>query len=154
MGQDLFLSCFGCWRFGADVVLFHLLMCVCLQSDAGDVCYCCAVSPTSKCPEEKLLELHPAHSCSTMRTLLKVPRWELLTLHSELANITSTGMTDRYQTPPHMWAHADVCLVTVCVFCIIWIKVNTVWNVTSLSRDAATTWPLIYSWCPVAFKRL
>lgn len=51
--------------------------CVCtfvcmFQSEAGDVCYCCALSPSTNCPEEKLLELHPAHSCSTMRILLKV----------------------------------------------------------------------------------
>lgn len=43
-----------------------------LQSDDGDVCHCCPLPPTSKCPEEKLLELHPSHSCSTMRVLLKV----------------------------------------------------------------------------------
>ncbi|XP_068452346.1 endosomal transmembrane epsin interactor 1 [Clinocottus analis] len=41
----------------------------CQLSEAGDVCYCCL--PSSKCPEEELLELHPAPSCGTMRVLLK-----------------------------------------------------------------------------------
>ncbi|XP_040025933.1 endosomal transmembrane epsin interactor 1 isoform X1 [Gasterosteus aculeatus] len=44
----------------------------CQLSEAGDVCYCCAVSPSSNCPQEQLLQLHPAPSCSTMRVLLKV----------------------------------------------------------------------------------
>ncbi|XP_030273483.1 protein FAM189A2 isoform X2 [Sparus aurata] len=43
----------------------------CRLSEAGDVCYCCSLSPTTQCPEEKMLELHPAHSCGTMRILLK-----------------------------------------------------------------------------------
>ena len=62
-------------------------MCVCVfQSEAGDVCYCCSLSPSSNCPEEKLLELHPAHSCSTMRILLKVA-CELMSEHTLSRNI-------------------------------------------------------------------
>ena len=59
-------------------------VCVCVlhQSEAGDVCYCCSLSPSTQCPEEKMLELHPAHSCGTMRILLKVHLYTRMHAHN------------------------------------------------------------------------
>ncbi|TNM90191.1 hypothetical protein fugu_004425 [Takifugu bimaculatus] len=68
----------------------------CRLSEAGDVCYCCAVSPTSKCPEEKLLQLHPAHSCSTMRILLKKVLFALCALNALTTAVCLMAAALRY----------------------------------------------------------
>ncbi|KAM9394335.1 endosomal transmembrane epsin interactor 1 [Pholidichthys leucotaenia] len=71
-------------------------MTVCQLSEVGDVCYCCSVSPTSKCPEEKLLELHPAHSCTTMRILLKKVLFALCALNALTTAVCLMGAALRY----------------------------------------------------------
>ncbi|XP_051278126.1 protein FAM189A2 isoform X2 [Dicentrarchus labrax] len=67
-----------------------------LLSEAGDVCYCCSLSPSSKCPEEKLLELHPAHSCSTMRILLKKVLFALCALNALTTAVCLMAAALRY----------------------------------------------------------
>ncbi|KAK5870560.1 hypothetical protein PBY51_003498 [Eleginops maclovinus] len=68
----------------------------CQLSEAGDVCYCCSLSPSSKCPEEKLLELHPAHSCSTMRILLKKVLFALCALNALTTAVCLMASALRY----------------------------------------------------------
>lgn len=68
----------------------------CRLSEAGDVCYCCALSPSTKCPEEKLLELHPAHSCSTMRILLKKVLFALCALNALTTAVCLMAAALRY----------------------------------------------------------
>uniref|UniRef100_UPI0037E7D26E endosomal transmembrane epsin interactor 1 n=1 Tax=Semicossyphus pulcher TaxID=241346 RepID=UPI0037E7D26E len=68
----------------------------CQLSEAGDVCYCCSISPTSECPEEKLLELHPAHSCSTMRILLKKVLFALCALNALTTAVCLMAAALRY----------------------------------------------------------
>ncbi|XP_037633056.1 protein FAM189A2 [Sebastes umbrosus] len=68
----------------------------CQLSEAGDVCYCCSLSPSSKCPEEKLLELHPAHSCSTMRILLKKVLFALCALNALTTAVCLMAAALRY----------------------------------------------------------
>ncbi|XP_058491490.1 endosomal transmembrane epsin interactor 1 isoform X2 [Solea solea] len=68
----------------------------CQLSEDGDVCYCCSLSPTSKCPEEKLLELHPAHSCSTMRILLKKVLFALCALNALTTAVCLMAAALRY----------------------------------------------------------
>ncbi|CAJ1068669.1 protein FAM189A2 [Xyrichtys novacula] len=67
-----------------------------LLSEAGDVCYCCSVSSTSECPEEKLLALHPAHSCSTMRILLKKVLFALCALNALTTAVCMMAAALRY----------------------------------------------------------
>ncbi|XP_044219468.1 protein FAM189A2 isoform X1 [Thunnus albacares] len=68
----------------------------CQLSEVGDVCYCCSLSPSSKCPEEKLLELHPAHSCSTMRILLKKVLFALCALNALTTAVCLMAAALRY----------------------------------------------------------
>ncbi|XP_034397999.1 protein FAM189A2 [Cyclopterus lumpus] len=68
----------------------------CQLSEAGDVCYCCSLSPSSNCPEEKLLELHPAHSCSTMRVLLKKVLFALCALNALTTAVCLMAAALRY----------------------------------------------------------
>ncbi|KAK9523167.1 hypothetical protein VZT92_019580 [Zoarces viviparus] len=68
----------------------------CQLSEAGDVCYCCSLSPGSKCPEEKLLELHPAHSCGTMRVLLKKVLFALCALNALTTAVCLMAAALRY----------------------------------------------------------
>ncbi|XP_075955646.1 endosomal transmembrane epsin interactor 1 [Anarhichas minor] len=68
----------------------------CQLSEAGDVCYCCSLSPSSKCPEEKLLELHPAHSCGTMRVLLKKVLFALCALNALTTAVCLMAAALRY----------------------------------------------------------
>ncbi|TKS78107.1 Protein FAM189A2 [Collichthys lucidus] len=68
----------------------------CQLSETGDVCYCCSLSPSSKCPEEKLLELHPAHSCSTMRILLKKVLFALCALNALTTAVCLMAAALRY----------------------------------------------------------
>ncbi|XP_068559639.1 endosomal transmembrane epsin interactor 1 isoform X2 [Cebidichthys violaceus] len=67
-----------------------------LLSEAGDVCYCCSLSPSSKCPEEKLLELHPAPSCGTMRVLLKKVLFALCALNALTTAVCLMAAALRY----------------------------------------------------------
>lgn len=68
----------------------------CQLSEAGNVCYCCSLSPSSKCPEEKLLELHPAHSCNTMRILLKKVLFALCALNALTTAVCLMAAALRY----------------------------------------------------------
>ncbi|KAM3611259.1 uncharacterized protein V6R79_015658 [Siganus canaliculatus] len=68
----------------------------CQLSEAGDMCYCCPTSPSSKCPEEKLLQLHPAHSCSTMRILLKKVLFALCALNALTTAVCLMAAALRY----------------------------------------------------------
>ncbi|XP_051806651.1 protein FAM189A2 isoform X1 [Acanthochromis polyacanthus] len=68
----------------------------CQLSEAGDVCYCCSLSPTSKCPEDKLLELYPAHSCNTMRILLKKVLFALCALSALTTAVCLMAAALRY----------------------------------------------------------
>ncbi|XP_071368348.1 endosomal transmembrane epsin interactor 1 [Centroberyx affinis] len=68
----------------------------CQLSEAGDVCYCCSLTPSSKCPEEKLLLLHPAHSCGTMRTLLKKVLFALCALNALTTAVCLMAAALRY----------------------------------------------------------
>lgn len=42
------------------------------KSELGDICNCCAETPSTKCEEDKMLKMYPGYSCNTMRVLLKV----------------------------------------------------------------------------------
>ncbi|KAK2837059.1 hypothetical protein Q5P01_014271 [Channa striata] len=68
----------------------------CQLSEDGEVCNCCALSPASKCPEEKLLQLHPAHSCSTMRVLLKKVLFALCALNALTTAVCLMAAALRY----------------------------------------------------------
>ncbi|XP_026178408.1 protein FAM189A2 isoform X2 [Mastacembelus armatus] len=68
----------------------------CQLSEDGDVCYCCALSASSKCNKEKLLELHPAHSCSTMRILLKKVLFALCALNALTTAVCLMAAALRY----------------------------------------------------------
>lgn len=68
----------------------------CQLSEAGDVCYCCSLSQSSNCPEEKLLELHPAPSCSTMRILLKKVLFALCALNALTTAVCLMAAALRY----------------------------------------------------------
>lgn len=68
----------------------------CQLSEAGNVCYCCSLSPTSKCPEDKLLELYPAHSCNTMRILLKKVLFALCALSALTTAVCLMAAALRY----------------------------------------------------------
>ncbi|XP_023253424.1 protein FAM189A2 isoform X1 [Seriola lalandi dorsalis] len=68
----------------------------CQLSEDGDVCYCCSLSPSSTCPEEKLLELHPAHSCGTMRILLKKVLFALCALNALTTAVCLMAAALRY----------------------------------------------------------
>ncbi|XP_073322107.1 endosomal transmembrane epsin interactor 1 isoform X2 [Pagrus major] len=68
----------------------------CRLSEAGDVCYCCSLSPSTQCPEEKMLELHPAHSCSTMRILLKKVLFALCALNALTTAVCLMAAALRY----------------------------------------------------------
>ncbi|XP_068594537.1 endosomal transmembrane epsin interactor 1 [Brachionichthys hirsutus] len=68
----------------------------CQLSETGDVCYCCSLSPPSKCPEDELLELHPAHSCSTMRILLKKVLFALCALNALTTAVCLMAAALRY----------------------------------------------------------
>ncbi|XP_029961112.1 protein FAM189A2 isoform X1 [Salarias fasciatus] len=68
----------------------------CQLSEAGDVCYCCSLAPASKCSEEKVLELHPAHSCSTMRILLKKVLFALCALNALTTAVCLMAAALRY----------------------------------------------------------
>ncbi|XP_034728834.1 protein FAM189A2 [Etheostoma cragini] len=67
----------------------------CQLSDAGDVCYCCSLSSSPRCPEEKL-ELHPANSCSTMRILLKKVLFALCALNALTTAVCLMAAALRY----------------------------------------------------------
>ncbi|XP_032373141.1 protein FAM189A2 [Etheostoma spectabile] len=67
----------------------------CQLSDAGDVCYCCSLSSSSRCLEEKL-ELHPANSCSTMRILLKKVLFALCALNALTTAVCLMAAALRY----------------------------------------------------------
>ncbi|XP_026199353.1 protein FAM189A2 [Anabas testudineus] len=68
----------------------------CQLSEDRDVCYCCPVAPTSQCPKEKLLELHPAYSCSTMRVLLKKVLFALCALNALTTAVCLMAAALRY----------------------------------------------------------
>ncbi|CAN9512690.1 unnamed protein product [Ophioblennius macclurei] len=68
----------------------------CQLNEAGDMCYCCSLSPASKCSEEKVLELHPAHSCSTMRILLKKVLFALCALNALTTAVCLMAAALRY----------------------------------------------------------
>ncbi|KAM3849243.1 endosomal transmembrane epsin interactor 1 [Diretmus argenteus] len=68
----------------------------CQLSEEGDVCYCCSLTPSSKCPEDKLLQLHPAHSCSTMRILLKKVLFALCALDALTSAVCLMAVALRY----------------------------------------------------------
>uniref|UniRef100_A0A3Q3IYY8 Family with sequence similarity 189 member A2 n=1 Tax=Monopterus albus TaxID=43700 RepID=A0A3Q3IYY8_MONAL len=67
-----------------------------LLSEDGHICYCCSLSPSSKCTEEKLLELHPAHNCSTMRILLKKVLFALCALNALTTAVCLMAAALRY----------------------------------------------------------
>ncbi|XP_076021230.1 endosomal transmembrane epsin interactor 1 isoform X2 [Genypterus blacodes] len=68
----------------------------CQLNEVGDMCYCCSLTPSSKCPEEKLLQLHPAHSCSTMRILLKKVLFALCALNALTTAVCLMAAALRY----------------------------------------------------------
>ncbi|XP_051959457.1 endosomal transmembrane epsin interactor 1 isoform X2 [Xyrauchen texanus] len=53
----------------------------CQLSEHGDLCYCCAETPSSQCQEEKLVKIYAGHACSTMRILLKKVLFALCALN-------------------------------------------------------------------------
>ncbi|XP_029917042.1 protein FAM189A2 isoform X2 [Myripristis murdjan] len=68
----------------------------CQLSEVGDVCYCCSLTPSSKCPEEKVLQLHSGHSCSTMRILLKKVLFALCALNALTTAVCLMAAALRY----------------------------------------------------------
>ncbi|XP_064152954.1 endosomal transmembrane epsin interactor 1 isoform X1 [Anguilla rostrata] len=71
-------------------------MSYCQLSEIGDVCHCCADSPNSKCPEEKLLKLYPGNSCNTMRVLLKKVLFALCALNALTTAVCLVAAVLRY----------------------------------------------------------
>ncbi|XP_046879247.1 protein FAM189A2 [Hypomesus transpacificus] len=76
----------------------------CQLSEAGDACLCCPLPPLSSCPEDKLLLLHPGHSCNTMKILLKKVLFALCALNALTAAVCLVAAALRYlqilTTPP------------------------------------------------------
>ncbi|XP_028312288.1 protein FAM189A2 isoform X3 [Gouania willdenowi] len=68
----------------------------CQLSESGDVCYCCSLSPAFKCSEDERLQLHPAHSCSTMRILLKKVLFALCALNALTTAVCLMAAALRY----------------------------------------------------------
>ncbi|KAG9331485.1 hypothetical protein JZ751_018886 [Albula glossodonta] len=66
------------------------------ESEVGDVCHCCTDSPSSKCPEEKLLKLYPGNSCNTMRVLLKKVLFALCALNAVTTAVCMVAAVLRY----------------------------------------------------------
>ncbi|XP_072290020.1 endosomal transmembrane epsin interactor 1 [Eucyclogobius newberryi] len=62
----------------------------------GDMCYCCLLARSSKCPEDKLLELQPAHSCTTMKILLKKMMFALCALNALTTAVCLMAAALRY----------------------------------------------------------
>lgn len=61
-----------------------------------DMCYCCLLARSSKCPEDKLLELQPAHSCTTMKILLKKMLFALCALNALTTAVCLMAAALRY----------------------------------------------------------
>ncbi|XP_062310314.1 endosomal transmembrane epsin interactor 1 isoform X1 [Osmerus eperlanus] len=68
----------------------------CQLSEAGDACLCCPLPPSSSCPEDKLLLLHPGHSCNTMKILLKKVLFALCALNALTAAVCLVAAALRY----------------------------------------------------------
>ncbi|KAJ8262899.1 hypothetical protein COCON_G00153560 [Conger conger] len=71
-------------------------MSYCQLSEVGDICHCCADSPSSRCPEEKLLRLYPGNSCNTMRVLLKKVLFALCALNALTTAVCLVAAVLRY----------------------------------------------------------
>ncbi|KAJ8414959.1 hypothetical protein AAFF_G00024820 [Aldrovandia affinis] len=71
-------------------------MSYCQLSEVGDICHCCTDSPSTKCPEEKLLKLYPGNSCNTMRVLLKKVLFALCALNALTTAVCLVAAVLRY----------------------------------------------------------
>ncbi|KAI4901697.1 hypothetical protein NFI96_029227 [Prochilodus magdalenae] len=68
----------------------------CQLSEHGDICNCCADSPSSLCQEEKLIKIYAGHSCGTMRVLLKKVLFALCALNALTTAVCLIAAALRY----------------------------------------------------------
>ncbi|XP_028851253.1 protein FAM189A2 isoform X2 [Denticeps clupeoides] len=68
----------------------------CQLAEAGDVCNCCAETPSTKCEEEKMLKIYPGYSCNTMRLLLKKVLFALCALNAVTTAVCLVAAALRY----------------------------------------------------------
>ncbi|XP_072521081.1 endosomal transmembrane epsin interactor 1 [Salminus brasiliensis] len=68
----------------------------CQLSGDGDICNCCADSPSSLCQEEKLIKIYAGHSCGTMRVLLKKVLFALCALNALTTAVCLIAAALRY----------------------------------------------------------
>ncbi|KAL6465429.1 hypothetical protein MHYP_G00255620 [Metynnis hypsauchen] len=68
----------------------------CQLSEHGDICNCCADSPSSQCQEEKLIKIYAGHSCGTMRVLLKKVLFALCALNALTTAVCLIAAALRY----------------------------------------------------------
>ncbi|KAK1792210.1 hypothetical protein P4O66_012166 [Electrophorus voltai] len=68
----------------------------CQLSERGDICNCCAESPSSQCQDEKLLRIYAGHSCETMRILLKKVLFALCALNALTTAVCLIAAALRY----------------------------------------------------------
>uniref|UniRef100_A0A4W4FSH0 Family with sequence similarity 189 member A2 n=1 Tax=Electrophorus electricus TaxID=8005 RepID=A0A4W4FSH0_ELEEL len=70
--------------------------CQLVRSERGDICNCCAESPSSQCQDEKLLRIYAGHSCETMRILLKKVLFALCALNALTTAVCLIAAALRY----------------------------------------------------------
>lgn len=68
----------------------------CQLSELGDICNCCAETPSTKCEEEKILKIYPGYSCNTMRVLLKKVLFALCALNAVTTAVCLVAAALRY----------------------------------------------------------
>ncbi|XP_051973349.1 endosomal transmembrane epsin interactor 1-like isoform X1 [Xyrauchen texanus] len=68
----------------------------CQLSEQGDLCYCCAETPSSQCQEEKLVKIYAGHACGTMRILLKKVLFALCALNALATAVCLVAAALRY----------------------------------------------------------
>ncbi|XP_063051213.1 endosomal transmembrane epsin interactor 1 isoform X1 [Engraulis encrasicolus] len=68
----------------------------CQLSELGDICNCCAETPTTKCEEDKMLKIYPGYSCNTMRMLLKKVMFALCALNAVTTAVCLVAAALRY----------------------------------------------------------
>ncbi|XP_012684126.2 protein FAM189A2 [Clupea harengus] len=68
----------------------------CQLSELGDICNCCAETPSTKCEEDKMLKMYPGYSCNTMRVLLKKVLFALCALNAVTTAVCLVAAALRY----------------------------------------------------------
>ncbi|XP_056093419.1 endosomal transmembrane epsin interactor 1 [Rhinichthys klamathensis goyatoka] len=68
----------------------------CQLSEQGDLCYCCAETPSAQCKEDKLIKIYAGHACGTMRILLKKVLFALCALNALATAVCLVAAALRY----------------------------------------------------------